>query len=891
MRTWASGRKGAHLESFPRRSGSRRKHWRLAHLPVAGVAAVVTLFSFLGIGTTPAAGATTSGASPQGAINSTTTTTEVRNPASLVNPFIGTGDRGNSFPGADLPFGMVQWSPDTALRPDGGGYDYGSRSIIGYSLTHLSGTGCPAEGDVPVLPTVGAIGSNPMATTEPLHHNDESASPGYYQLDAGRIDTQLTATMRSGMALFTFPSSTPVGNLLFKLSDSEASVTSSQFHVVNDTEVDGQVTTGFFCGASNTYTLYFDMVFNHPFSTSGSWSVGGNGAYVSFDTTADPTITAKVGVSYVSDANAVLNRATEDPGWDFNTVKNAALRSWQTMLGKVAVGGGTATQQTVFYTALYHSLLDPSVYSDVNGQYLGMDGQVHTVVAPQTAQYANYSGWDIYRSEIQLLSLLAPQQTSDIVTSMLNDFAQSGQLPKWDEDDTETYIMVGDPADNIIADAYAFGATNFDASQALSDMETEAEVPGNIRPGLSYYESDGYLPVDGTYGCCNFYGPVSTQQEYDIADNSIAELANDLGDRTVAQTFAVRAQNWQNVFNPGTGFMQPKASAGMFALGFSPSSENGFVEADSYIYTALVPFDVAGLVAAEGGDAAWVDFLNGLTSNVVNEGPTEIQMGNEPSFEIPWEYDYAGAPSQTQQVVREIQDELYTDSPTGLAGNDDLGAMSSWYVWSALGAYPETPGSAEVALGSPLFPAITLTLANGRTITETAPAASQNAPYVDGLTLDGSPWQDAYLPSSIFTAGGTLNWTLGSSPSTWASAPADAPPSSTAGLLPALGYLANAKEGEIVVNSGGTAKLKIGVQSMSSTSQQIDWTVSAQSGSGIVVAPSTGTMTVPSEVKVTQSVKVEVPSDLADGQYTVTFALTTQTGVSLPALVAVIDVD
>ncbi len=855
---------------------------------MAGVATVVVLVLCAGMGSTSVAGASTLGGSTPGATGATAA--EVRDPASLVDPFIGTANGGNTFPGADVPFGMVQWSPDTVLRPDGGGYAYSSKSIVGYSLTHLSGTGCPAEGDVPILPTVGAIGSNPVATTAPLDHSDETASPGYYQLDAGGIDTQLTTTTRSGMAVFTFPSATPVGNLLFKLSDSEASVQSSQFHVVNDKEVDGQLTTGYFCGASNTYTLYFDMVFNHPFSTSGSWSLHGNGAYVSFDTTADPVITAKVGISYVSDANAVLNRTTEDPGWDFNAVKNAAHRSWQTTLDKVAVGGGTPTQQTVFYTALYHSLLDPSVYSDVNGQYLGMDGQVHTVVAPQTAQYANYSGWDIYRSEIQLLSLLAPQQTSDIVASMLNDFAQSGQLPKWDEDDTETYIMVGDPADSIIADAYAFGATNFDASQALSDMETQAEVPGNIRPGLSYYERDGYLPIDGTYGCCNFYGPVSTQQEYDIADNSIAELATDLGDAAVAQTFAVRAQNWQNVFNPGTGFMQPKESAGMFQPAFDPTSENGFVEADSYVYTALVPFDLAGLVAAEGGNAAWVDFLNGLTSNVVSEGPTQIQMGNEPSFEIPWEYDYAGAPSQTQQVVREIQDQLYTDSPTGLAGNDDLGAMSSWYVWSALGAYPETPGSAEVALGSPLFPAITLTLANGRTITETAPAASQNAPYVEGLTLDGSPWQDAYLPSSIFTEGGTLNWTLGSSPSTWASGPGDAPPSSTAGLLPALGYLAGANDGDTVVAPGGTATLNFGLQSMSGASQRIRWTASAQSGSGIVIAPASGTLTVDSEVKATRSVEVKVPSGLADGQYTVTFALTTRAGVSPPALVAVIDV-
>ena len=440
-------------------------------------------------------------ASPAGA-----TSPEVSDPTSLVNPFVGTADGGDTFPGADTPFGMVQWSPDTTRQADGGGYAYHSPSIIGYSLTHLSGPGCPADGDVPVLPTVGAIGSDPGDVTAPLSHNDETASPGYYQLDAGDVNTQLTATTRSGMASFSFPSTASEGTLLFKLSQSANGVTASQFGVVNSHEVDGWVTSGHFCGASETYTLYFDMIFDHAFASSGTWQTGGAGAYVTFDTAANPVVEAKVGISYVSTANAVLNRRVENPGWSFDSVAAAARRAWQAILGKVQVGGGTPTEQTVFYTALYHSLLEPNVFSDANGQYMGFDGQVHRVAAPQTAQYADYSGWDVYRSEIQLEALLAPHQTSDIVTSMLNDDAQSGQLPKWAQNNGETYTMVGDPADGIIADAYAFGATDFNTRQALTDMETEATDPNNIRPGLSVYEDDGYLPVDGTYGCCNFYG-------------------------------------------------------------------------------------------------------------------------------------------------------------------------------------------------------------------------------------------------------------------------------------------------------------------------------------------------------------------------------------------------
>jgi predicted alpha-1,2-mannosidase len=817
----------------------------------------------------------------------------VSNPASLVNPFIGTARGGDTFPGADVPFGMVQWSPDTAgVRPDGGGYSNNSKAIIGYSLTHLSGPGCAAEGDVPVLPTTGPITRYPSRVTEPLVHSQESASPGYYQLDAGGVNTQLTTTTRSGMGLFTFPSGATDGNLLFKMTDSATFVSTDTFSVVDSEEVQGSVTTGYFCQdvPYNTYTVYFDMIFNRPFISSGAWNKGGKGGYVTFDTATDPVVEAKVGVSYVSAQNAVINRKVENPNWNFNAVRAAAQKSWQTMLDKVQVGGGTTTQQTIFYTALYHSLLEPNVFSDVNGDYMGPNGQVEQVAAPQTAQYANYSGWDIYRSEIPLLALLAPQQTSDMVSSMLNVYAQTGQLPKWSEDDTETYIMVGDPADAIIADAYAFGATDFDTTTALNAMVAEATTPNNIRPGLSLYESDGYLPVDGTYGCCNFYGPVSTQEEYNVADNAISLFATALGQTTVAQTFATRAQNWQNVFDPATGFVQPKESSGLFQPGFDPAvTSSSFVEADSYIYTAELPFDLQGVIAAEGGNAAWVTYLNGLTSSVTAMGPTQIQMGDEPSFDIPWEYDYAGAPASTQQVVREIQDQLFTDAPAGLPGNDDLGATSSWYVWSALGGYPETPGSATIALGSPLFTAIALHLADGRTITETAPAAAAKDPYVQGLTVDGSSWSGAYLPPGIYTTGATLDWTLGTSPdTTWGSAAGDAPPSDTASLLPALGYIPG--NAATTVAPGATAALTFGAQSMSSATQLIDWTLSAPSGGGLPVGPETGTLTVSAGTKNTQSVAIPVPADTAAGTYLVTLALETSTGTVLPDVVAEVDV-
>ena len=872
-------------------------------------------------------------------------------PASLVNPMIGTTNGGDTFPGADQPFGMIQWSPDTPSRPSGGGYEYTDTSISGYSLTHLSGPGCGAEDDVPILPTTGAVSSDPSSATAPLDHSQETAAPGYYRLDAGGVDTALTTTTRAGIASFAFPSSSSTGNLLFKLSDSGAPDSATHFQVVSNREISGYVTTGAFCGAGNQYTLHFDMTFNRPFTSYGTWTngsapqanvrslttrltaaqqaaartqakvnglqalstdglpgtrtsangqrradgsnasaapaaapvTGADGAYISFATGTQAAVKAKVGISYVSNDNASANLAKEIPGWNFDAVKAAAHTAWNQALSKIQIAGGTADQQTVFYTGLYHSLLHPNVVSDDNGQYAGFDGQVHTTPASHPI-YGNYSGWDIYRSQSQLEAMLFPKQMSDTVTSMLADYDQTGVLPKWSEDNGESYVMVGDPSDPIIADAYAFGARKFDTAQALTDMQTEASVPGNIRPGLGDYLNQGYLPIDGTYGCCNFYGPVSTQEEYNAADSSISEFASALGNTSLADTFATRANNWQNVYNPGTGFLEPKLADGSFQSGFDPTSSTGFVEADAYVYAAELPFDVSGLAAAEGGAVNWGNFLDGLTSSVTAMGATQAQLGNEPSFDIPWEYDYVGEPYKAQHVVRQVQDALYTNAPDGLAGNDDLGAMSSWLVWSALGAYPETPGSATVALGSPEFTNIAIHLGNGRTITETAPQAADNAPYVQSMTVNGRAWSNAYLPASLFSTGGSVNWTLGTTSSTWAATTKAAPPSDTSGLLPAIGDVSGAGNSSLeVVSPGDSTNLTLGVQSMTGGSQTVSWTATA--GSGLQVGPSSGSIIVGSEKQATQQIGVTVPAGTPDGRYQVTFHLRSATGTALPDVV------
>jgi predicted alpha-1,2-mannosidase len=805
----------------------------------------------------------------------------VTDPASLVNPFIGTSDQEDTFPGADAPFGMVQWSPDTSpTRPNGGGYLYGDSDITGFSLTHLSGPGCQAEGDVPILPTTGTI--VPTAI-ESFSHTHESADAGHYQVTLGnKVTTDLTATARTGMARFTFPA-TAAANLIFKLDGSEDPDSAASFKVVSDTEVQGSVTSGGFCSAANTYTVHFDLQFSRPFTKSGTFTgsglhpgaralslqaagqtplatvqsaineqpdhpryhgplpggrraapalTGPDGAYLTFDTASDQTLLAKVGLSYVSAANAKANVAAENPGWDFTRTLAATHTAWNKLLGKVQVTGGTSDQQVEFYTALYHSLLHPNVFSDDNGQYLGVDGKVHTVDSGHSAFYTNFSGWDIYRTQAQLEALIDPQAASDTAESMIDDYAQDGMLPKWMEDNGEAYIMVGDPADSIIADYYAFGARNFDTSAALTDMVAEATSPGDIRPGLHYLDKPGYLPVNGSYGCCNYYGPTATSLEYDTADFAISALAGELGSTSDQQTFLNRSQDWWNELDTGSGFIQPRNADGTWTSGFTPASETDLVEADSWIYTGMVPYDLAGLAQAKGGDAAMAAYLGTVLRNYVGVSGY-AWMGNEPSIELPWEWDYVGQPYQAQQDLRQIQNHLWSDTPAGLGeGNDDLGAMSAWFVWSAVGMYPMTPGTPSLALGSPMFTKTVITLPSGSKLTIDGNGAADDAPYVQSATWNGSAWNNAYAPASAITSGGTLAYTLGTSPDTsWASAASAAPPSYSGSTIrppqPRVGPVTSGVSSALCVDdlhTGVTSGNPVQIYACNGTEAQ-EWTI------------------------------------------------------------------
>ncbi len=689
-------------------------------------------------------------------------------PASLVRPLDGTGAGGatgaiGEFPGADLPFGMIQWSPETVpnLAGAGGGYSYADDRIAGFGLTNLSGTGCTGYGDVPILPTVGAVGTDPEATTATFSHADEIAAPGRYRVTAGGVESELAVTTRTGLSAFTFPR-TAQADVLFKVTGGANTVVSSDVHLVGADELTGAVTAGQFCGTGTNDTLYFAAKFDRRFTAHGSWdgtalspgsagcSGAACGAWVTFDTTSDPVVHMKVGISYVSTAGALGNLAAEDPGWSLHQVEAAGHQQWDRLLGRLRIGGGTPAEQRTFYTALYHSFLFPSVMSDHSGAYRGDDGRVHA--AGSRLIYANFSEWDIYRSEIELLALLAPGRVGDMVQSLVDDAEQGGWLPKWAIPDGDASQMNGDSAAPIIAAAYAFGARGFDAKAGLRAMVKGATVDEHNhgleieRQYLDQYLGQHYVNAGSLdLGSITYSEGASATLEYAIDDFSIAELASSLGQHRLAASMAARAHDWEYLFDPATGYLGARNSDGTFPAGpafqtsqFEPGGQNGFEEGNAIQYTWSVPQDLSGLAALMGGNgdatAALDSFFTELDASRYQ--PYEWS-GNEPNLWTPWEYDYFGAPSRTQAVVRAIVDSQYADAPVDEPGNDDLGALSSWYVWAAIGLYPVTPGSADLALASPLFPDVVLTLSDGKTLVERAPGASPGTPYVTGLRVAG----------------------------------------------------------------------------------------------------------------------------------------------------------
>jgi predicted alpha-1,2-mannosidase len=612
--------------------------------------------------------------------------------------------------------------------------------------------------------------------------------------------------------------------MLVRVSDSELG--SSEAHVQVDggaRTVSGSVSSGNFCGYINEvdrrsyYTLYFVAIFDQPFASFGTWEndalkpgvpaatggttygtngyppVGkGSGAYVSFDTASQQTVRVRVGISYVSEENARKNLAAENPTSNtFETVRLRAREAWNKELNRIEITAQNEQQYRTFYTALYHSLHHPNIFSDVTGEYWGFDQKIHTVAGPQRSQYANFSGWDVYRSQVQLVTLLDPARANDIAQSLFNQAQQNnGEWDRWTHNSGATHVMEGDAAAPAIAGIYAFGGTNFDAKGALasllnaarrptpndlSDKGCRVECPGQ-RPSLDKWLTIHYIPT-----VSNAWGGAGETLEDATADFSLSQLALKLGDSRTHDEFLDRAQYWENIFNEG--YIRNRNADGTWPE-FDPASSNGFAEGSSAQYTWMVPFNPRGLFDKMGGNAKANERLDSFFKNpdgswaLTGLGGLHSEVNNEPSIGAPWLYLYSGKPYKTQETVRAAVNILWTDRPHGIPGNDDLGEMSSWYVFSAMGFYPGIPGRAELLLASPLFTKVIVRRANGKTITIRAPQARTEVPYVQSLRVNGQVSTKPWLPESFVATGGELDFVLSTTPNTtWGSNPADAPPS------------------------------------------------------------------------------------------------------------------
>lgn len=770
-----------------------------------------------------------------------------------VNPLIGTAHGGNVFPGAAVPFGMLQFSPEASPLPGSkrpiaapGGYEYRATAIRGFSLTNVEGWGCAGgSGDVPIMPITEAVTKSPStdfrhAYAAGFSHVNERAQAGHYHvtLDNG-VAADLTASLHTGAARFAFPAGQPA-NVLVRASDSEVGSSDAQVTVDRAHQrISGEVTSGNFCGYINEvdrrsyYTLYFVAEFDQPFAATGTWqddkitpggthaaggtSYGtdgfpptgkGSGAWVGFNSKQATTVNMRVGISYVSAANARANLEAENPrGTTFETLRDRARVAWDKKLGQIDIEGGSADQRTVFYTALYHAMMHPNVFSDTNGEYRGFDDKVHTVKAPQHAQYANFSGWDVYRSQLPLVTWLDPSIGSDIAQSLLNQATQNhGVWDRWTHNNGGTHVMNGDPAAAAVAGIYAFGGRAFDSAGALASLVHAADHPTALdtshdgcevecvgqRPGLDAWLLLHYIPVGAPA-----WGPAADTLETATAEFGISALADRLGDHATAQRFLSRAQYWRNLWNPAAtaegGYIQNRNADGSWALvkddddktahAFVPSTGDGFVEGSAAQYVWMVPFNVNGLFDAMGGKDKARARLDAFfyqpdgTFAVTEAGPLHAELNNEPSIGTPWLYNYAGQPWKTQEVVRRVLDTIWLNAPNGIPGNDDLGEMSSWYVFAALGMYPAVPGRAELVLGSPLFTRAIVHRPDGD-ITIHAPNAGPGKPYVTALKVNGQPFQRAWLPESFAAQGGQLDFELSDAPNkSWGALDENAPPS------------------------------------------------------------------------------------------------------------------
>ncbi|MFG3047501.1 GH92 family glycosyl hydrolase [Streptomyces sp. NPDC048241] len=731
----------------------------------------------------------------------------------LVNPFIGTQNEGNTYPGAAVPFGMVQLSPDTGHNT---GYDYGQDHIRGFSLVHLSGVGCGLGGDLPVLPTTGDVTTTDYARyAAKFSHDDESASPGYYRvgLDTG-IEAELTATARTGVQRYTFPA-TDKANVLLNAGQSLHTKVATEVEILDDHTVRTKLTGRGFCQDTVPYTLYTVTRFDRPFAAHGTWTgstvtegakTGADGAYLRFDTREDRTVEATTALSYV-DARGALGNLRAEGGRSFDAVRGAAQRAWEDRLDDVRARGGSDTLRRTFYSSLYRSFLAPNIGSDTDGRYTGWDQKTHRTQG--FTYYQNWSLWDTYRTQSQLLSLLAPREARDMAISVIRIDEESGWLPKWGYGTVETNIMTGDPVTPFLTNAYQQGLLHgweqraYQALKKNADGVPPAGSPAVGREANREYLADGFAPYvkdrpHAKPGDSDYDHGASATLEYALSDAMLSRMARDLGHRADADRYAARAQNYRKIFDPSTGFFRARDASGAFTGPADPAKSEGFHEGTSWQYQWLVPQDLPGMVDLIGGKQAANDRLDSffaygqLTEDPAKtarevwvNGPYDYYNAdkynpqNEPDLIAPYTYLSTGQPWKTTDVVHAALT-LFTDGPTGMTGNDDLGTMSAWNVLSSIGVFPVQPGYDTWGLSTPVFDRVDLTLDRRYyphgALTITAPGTSADTRYVRSARLDGAAYGRTYLTTEALRTHRSLSFTVGSAPSSWGTGADAGPP-------------------------------------------------------------------------------------------------------------------
>ncbi len=701
--------------------------------------------------------------------------------SALVNPFIGTGGHGHTYPGATLPFGMMQLSPDTRLSGWDGcsGYHYSDSIIYGFSHTHLSGTGVSDYGDLLLMPH-GQAGNLTVDYTQyaaTFQKSSEIAKPGYYavRLDDPAIDVELTTTKRCGMHRYRFAAN-QAQFLLLDLQHRDPLLEAS-IEIVDPYTIKGRRRSN--AWAKNQH-FYFYLQFSKPIIKQELKSIEGFDqvqALLSFDNS-EQELLVKVGMSAVSEAGAQKNLEAEIPVWNFDQLAAQANQIWNKELSKVIIEGGSQDQQVIFYTALYHSFIVPNIFSDVDGAYRGTDLTIDTL--QDFDYYTIFSLWDTFRGTHPLYTLLQRKRSLDFIKTMLQHYKDGGQLPVWELASNYTGCMIGYHAVSAIVDAYQKGIVDFDTELAFEAMQHSA-MQDHL--GLSFYKKNGFI------ACDEEAESVSKTLEYGYDDWCIAQMAQSLGKDSLYAYYLKRAQAYKNIFDSSTNFLRGRIHGGWFGP-FDPSEVNfNYTEANGWQYTFFVPQDIQGLIKKMGGNASFEKMLDRMfeTSSEM-EGRHQVDItgligqyahGNEPSHHVAYLYNYIQKPWKTQARVRQIMNEMYQNKADGLSGNEDCGQMSSWYNLSALGFYPVTPGAPYYTIGSPIFKKAQLNLENGKTFSILAPNASASNKYIQGLKLNGIQHNKSYINHEDILKGGRLVFEMGNTPNKkWGISRRSVPPSS-----------------------------------------------------------------------------------------------------------------